>query len=51
MRFVSIRKLLQEKSFLLVAFVFLVTLLAFGLGYLAGLNINRAPIVIEKIIP
>jgi len=47
----SIKELTKKKSLMLAIFVFLVTLLAFGLGYLAGLDFNHAPIIIEKVSP
>ena len=45
----SIKKLAKKKSLVMAIFVFLATLLAFGLGYLAGLDFNHAPIIIEKV--
>ncbi|MDD5710946.1 MAG: hypothetical protein PHV43_02505 [Candidatus Colwellbacteria bacterium] len=47
----SIRKLAKKEVLIMPIFVFLVTLLAFGLGYLAGSNFDHAPIIIEKASP
>ncbi len=47
----SIKKLINSPGARVAIFVFLTTLLAFGLGYLLGSEINRAPIVIEQVSP
>jgi predicted RND superfamily exporter protein len=44
----SIKELIKNKLVIMAVFVFLVVLLAFGLGYLTALNFNHAPIIIEK---
>ncbi|MDD5710717.1 MAG: hypothetical protein PHV43_01275 [Candidatus Colwellbacteria bacterium] len=44
----SIKELIKKQSFLMGLSIFLLVLLAFGLGYLAGLNFDHAPIIIEK---
>ena len=43
----SIKEVLKKRASLIAIFIFLVTSLAFGLGYLMGYQGNRAPIVIE----
>lgn len=38
----------HKKEIIIVAIVFLVASLSFGLGYLANREFNHAPIIIEK---
>ncbi|MBU2101337.1 hypothetical protein KKH05_01290 [Patescibacteria group bacterium] len=47
----SIKEIARRKTTITALFIFLITLLAFGLGYLTGHDANRVPIVIEKTMP
>jgi len=44
----GLRPILGEPYFKIGIFVFLISLLSFGIGYIAGRDWTPAPIVIEK---